>query len=142
MPTTTYVPELQYPQIIRRPLASQDTSSDSAFHTVAKWIHTCSHGHDRCSKPLAGRLPKRVLEISQSYVFLREYHDKRAKYACLSHCWGNTGAALQLTANTLDAMKIGLATSNLPRTSKEAAEACVKLGISYLWIDAMCKSCL
>ncbi|KAF2026075.1 HET-domain-containing protein, partial [Setomelanomma holmii] len=58
--------------------------------------------------------------------------------ACLSHCWGKKGAALQLTPDTVDTLRSGVARAELPKTFRDAAEIFEKLGIHFLWIDAMC----
>ncbi|KAH7386841.1 heterokaryon incompatibility protein-domain-containing protein, partial [Phaeosphaeria sp. MPI-PUGE-AT-0046c] len=61
-----------------------------------------------------------------------------ATYACLSHCWGKTGAALQLRKTTFESLKHGVAVEKLPKTFREAMKICKELGIRFIWIDALC----
>jgi hypothetical protein len=70
--------------LVKRPLPSQDTSSAQSFETINTWISDCFTKHDKCSKHTVSPLPKRVLEIRGSHVYLRETLSLSAKYACLS----------------------------------------------------------
>ncbi|KAH7086718.1 tol protein, partial [Paraphoma chrysanthemicola] len=71
-------------------------------------------------------------------VYLREYLGQEATYACLSHCWGKEGPALQLTSHKVGELKCGVARAHLPRTFQDAVDICGKLNIKFLWIDALC----
>ncbi|KAH7068668.1 heterokaryon incompatibility protein-domain-containing protein [Paraphoma chrysanthemicola] len=124
----------------KRPLVLRDTSSEHAFQMVSNWLQECSHNHNRCYKDKISCLPKRVLKITKTTVILREHVESStpAKYACLSHCWGKQGPALQLKSETMDQLQSGVARELLPRTFKDAVEICERLGIYFLWIDAMC----
>ncbi|KAH7087535.1 heterokaryon incompatibility protein-domain-containing protein, partial [Paraphoma chrysanthemicola] len=70
-------------------------------------------------------------------VFLREQNIE-GTYACLSHCWGSQGPALQLTQESMNLFMTGVARCQLPNTFRDAVEICSNLNISYLWIDALC----
>jgi len=96
--------------------------------------------HEHCPPRLTSRLPKRVLKITADHVYLREIPNVSAPYACLSHCWGPYGPAIKLTADTVELLHKGYATSELPKTFRDAVNVCRRLGIDYLWIDALCKS--
>lgn len=123
-------------------LPSGDTSSSKAFDTIRGWMDTCVAKHTvYCPGKLTKRLPKRVLELTDSHFYLRELSTAESIYACLSHCWGEDGPVLQLRSHNLDGMKNGIPISNLPRTFSEAMSICLRLGIRYVWIDALCKSC-
>ncbi|KAH7074576.1 heterokaryon incompatibility protein-domain-containing protein [Paraphoma chrysanthemicola] len=90
-----------------------------------------------CKKSTITKLPKRILEIVDDRIFLRE-QDIEGVYACLSHCWGSQGPALQLTHESMKLFKAGIARSQLPKTFRDAIEICGNFNIGYLWIDAMC----
>lgn len=96
--------------------------------------------HKHCVQRTAISLPKRILEITDEYVFLREQPGILAPYACLSHCWGLDGPAVKLTAETFGRLRGGLKTSDLPKTFGDAVEVCRHLGIYYIWIDALCET--
>ncbi|KAF2447590.1 HET-domain-containing protein [Karstenula rhodostoma CBS 690.94] len=137
--STADVPvEPQWSTIVQRSFLLQDTSSEYAFQIVSKWLHDCLQSHDRCSIYKTARLPKRILELTATTVLLRENLNRPAAYACLSHCWGEKGPALRLTSNTIDTLRSGVARAQLPETFKDAVEICDRLGIHFIWIDAMC----
>lgn len=119
---------------------SQDTSSEQAYKTLRGWIANCFETHKKCSKSTVVGLPKRVIEISGQNVFLRETQGIQARYACLSHCWGSKGAALQLTSATIEILKGGISRTRLPKTFSDATTICDRLDIHYIWIDAICGS--
>jgi len=123
-----------------RSLPSGDTSSPEAFHCLKGWIDDCIHHHQRCRNVVTQwKPPKRILEIKRRRVFLRETPMASINYACLSHCWGPDGVPFKLTNANLSSMQAGLAFSLLPKTFYDAVQVCVRLNITYLWIDALCE---
>jgi hypothetical protein len=61
----------------------------------------------------------------------------RARYACLSYCWGST-QTLKTTTQTLEAHKSQIIWEDLPKTFKDAINYTLRLGINYLWVDSLC----
>jgi hypothetical protein len=131
--------EPQWSTIAQERLTSGDTSSEVAFDMVTSWIAECLANHSRCSKNNLSSLPKRIIEIFDDRVYLREMGGAQQKYASLSHCWGEKGAALQLTNATIGTLKDGFPRNMLPRTFRDATEICSRLGICFIWIDAICE---
>jgi hypothetical protein len=131
--------EVQWSNIKTHALPSRDTSSELAYLKMEAWIESCLRDHEHCRKSRSSQLPKRVLEISGSFVYLRESQEKRGRYACLSHCWGEKGPSLRLNQTADDALRRGITKAELPRPFADAIEVCSKLCIPYLWIDALCK---
>ncbi|KAI2828337.1 hypothetical protein CBS147343_2564 [Aspergillus niger] len=76
---------------------------------------------DRASKPV---LVDRPEEISP--------------YCALSYCWGATQANLKTTKETLINHYHHIDKDHLPKTVQDAVEVCWRLGIKYLWVDALC----
>ena len=107
---------------------------------IQDWTTNCLEHHEHCIQQSATQLPKRILKITADRIFLQEQPNSLAPYACLSHCWGPSGPAIKLTADTIGRLCGGLVTSDLPKTFRDAVEVCRHLGIYYLWIDALCKS--
>lgn len=70
-----------------------------------------------------------------TYVHLSR--GQKAPYAALSYCWGGS-QPVTLTAHTMTGMLGGLATSTLPATIQDAIIVTRKLGLRYLWVDALC----
>ncbi|PQE20746.1 heterokaryon incompatibility protein [Rutstroemia sp. NJR-2017a BBW] len=62
-----------------------------------------------------------------------------APYACLSYCWGTDldNNVKTLKANLKQHLD-GILISVLPKTIQDAVLVCQRLGIRYLWVDALC----
>ncbi|KAK8087399.1 hypothetical protein PG994_002373 [Apiospora phragmitis] len=60
------------------------------------------------------------------------------RYATLSHCWDPNGVAIKLLSSNIDTFLLQIPWSILPLTFQEAILAATRLGIEYIWIDALC----
>ena len=70
-----------------------------------------------------------------AYVHLSS--GQKAPYAALSYCWGGP-QPITLTKLTKRDMLRGIATSTLPQTIQDAITVTRKVGLRYLWVDALC----
>lgn len=59
------------------------------------------------------------------------------RYVTLSHCWG-TSYRVTLTKNNLPKFEQSIQLKRLPRTFQDAIQLTRKLGVQYLWVDALC----
>ena len=103
----------------------------------------CDSKHSCFQSPSERQLPTRVLDLSsdssnKALVRLLVTSSERARYACLSHCWGKSPAMTKTTTNSLDAHTRGIKVPDLPQTFQDAIDIVRRLGIRYLWIDALC----
>ncbi|KAM7220111.1 Heterokaryon incompatibility protein (HET) domain containing protein [Rhypophila decipiens] len=86
------------------------------------------------------KYPLRVLNVqydSGKQVRLEFRAGSLSKYAALSYCWGGH-QALTATKLTLEALESGVPSSMLPTCLADAAKLTARLGLSYLWVDALC----
>jgi hypothetical protein len=102
--------------------------------------------HKKCRKAMKrvghNTAPTRLLctrhsSHGQLYTVPREEHPD---YAALSYCWGNSRHQVEAKttiANVHD-RHCGMDFSQLPQTIKDAIEVCRSLGLTYLWVDALC----
>lgn len=64
------------------------------------------------------------------------------RYIALSYCWGSHLWAERstpiLTASSLETMKTAIRMTDLPQTIHDAVVITRRLGIRYLWVDALC----
>lgn len=63
------------------------------------------------------------------------------RYAALSYCWGPKDEAdkqLKTTRSTIQDRMARIEFGHLPPTVADAVQVCRKLGIRYLWVDALC----
>lgn len=126
--------------IVTRPLHFEDPASDEALQEARVWIDECLTSHSYCHDTNESPLPKRVLELSAYTMTLKEDVSPRYQhYICLSHCWGPRGPSTQLRHSTAASLKQGLPIASLPKTFSDAVKVCLKLGIKYIWIDALCE---
>jgi hypothetical protein len=111
-------------------------NSAEAFDRATFWLNSCNRGHDCYHQ--SSPLPTRVLQISSDgKVNLYVSKGERVLYVTLSYCWGapqpqkTTSINLQNYVESIDV-------STLPRTISDAIEVVRKLGVRYLWVDALC----
>lgn len=112
------------------------------------WINTCRDQHGNCKGEQGGsRMPTRILDLSgsiESDFVLRATVSggEDAEYACLSYKWGNTTTRLDVNFANLAKFMFDRPMSpqdrRLPPTFRDAIKVARSIGISYLWIDALC----
>jgi Heterokaryon incompatibility protein (HET) len=115
---------------------------DKSFEKVKQLIDNCDT-HPSCH-PATAVLPTRVIDLwpdeSPRPGRLRLYESDRvtARYATLSYCWGGpqTFLATRETYRTL--IDDGFDVEDLPPTIQDAICTTRRLGIRYLWVDALC----
>jgi hypothetical protein len=78
------------------PTISGNTASEESMAWVRRLLDNCIKSHSGCSQQHVPNLPTRVLEIGSDDVKptfrLLCSPSTKARYACLSHCWGNSRA--------------------------------------------------
>lgn len=64
----------------------------------------------------------------------------KARYAILSYCWGSSSAiqSARTLQSNLSSRLSGFSLSDLPKTLKDSVILTRRLGIPYIWIDAIC----
>ncbi|KAF4982268.1 hypothetical protein FZEAL_2054 [Fusarium zealandicum] len=127
-------------QIRPLPEVCTDHLSNEALAFMRACIRTCHESHQLCSQVEAG-LPTRLLDVGQAgedHIRLIECEPgMTARYAALSYCWGSNATTKTLAGN-MNAMKSGIALTDLPPTYVDAIVLTRNLGVRYLWIDALC----
>ncbi|KIW23170.1 uncharacterized protein PV07_11390 [Cladophialophora immunda] len=114
------------------------TDSAESYRFLNQWLDECNSRH-QCATPEPPCLPKRVLKLQRDRVHLYlSQENEKARYATLSHRWGNFDENFVLELTNLDSLTKDIAWSQLPKTAQDAVEICRKLGIEYLWIDSLC----
>jgi hypothetical protein len=112
-------------------------------------------GRMRCARSQCGSemtsseiIPTRIINVgisaSKDLIRLIESKDitsepKESRYIALSYCWSpkTTRPSITTTASTLAQRKRGMDYNELPKTFQDAILMTRKLGIRYLWIDAL-----
>jgi hypothetical protein len=122
---------------------------------VSKTAEDCYNVHGVCSKSFCPTtsvdglaeppfLPRRVIDVGDgdaklvSSVYLHESTPgERARYVTLSHRWGKR-IDQRTTRQNVMSRRNGIATELLPKSFQDAVTVTRKLGVRYLWIDAIC----
>ncbi|KAK7212327.1 hypothetical protein V2G26_019505 [Clonostachys chloroleuca] len=104
------------------------------------WISECRESHADC-RPLRKYHdgPRRLIRISDDAVRLVESDswDETPEYATLSYSWGSVPFT-KLTRETLSSFLCEIPFEMLPKTFHDAIRLTRMLGLSYIWIDALC----
>lgn len=106
----------------------------------------CLETHDHPSGTTEGdhpELPTRVLKVSSTSApgtvqLYCSHPQESAPYAALSYCWGSLTQSIQLKEKTFSDLVNGLPVSDFPKTIIDAINITRKLGLKYLWVDALC----
>jgi len=123
-----------------------DPTSQVVFDTAKAWIRTCRRSHKRCQigdETGLSPLPTRVIDVGTSDAPTVRLHvtgsgelAERGEYACLSYCWG--GDQFKTLLGNLEALKKEIPIARLSLTVADAVEVIRRLGLRYLWVDALC----
>lgn len=133
-------------------LARLFTGSQFHVERAKRWIHECQETHDcdsssyfpegveRWSKD---RLPRRLVYIgteSENPRIVEVYEEKPIAFAAFSHCWGPQGLPVEAKTliATLKEREMSIPIHTLPRSFREAIVFSRRLGLDYIWIDALC----
>ncbi len=125
-----------------RPIET-DAAGDKAFDFARACLSECLSTHEDCKTQEPVLLPSRVMDIGTEQGCQRcklhetDPHGEIGSYAALSYCWGGPQAFFASTTS-LERLKSGFLLANLPQTIKDAVEVTRKLGLRYLWVDALC----
>ncbi|KAL7658267.1 hypothetical protein ACMYSQ_004400 [Aspergillus niger] len=125
--------------------------SEKNFSALHKWLNDCIKHHKKCKRSFSGEvhdeqsspplLPRRVIYTGSvddcRSPRLEEGGGRRGKYFTLSHRWGKRKLSFT-TSSTLADNYRRLALETLPCTFRDAILATRRLGIRYIWIDALC----
>ncbi|KAI3319883.1 HET-domain-containing protein [Xylariaceae sp. AK1471] len=119
------------------------TDSDQSFLNASEWLLNCLTRHAACISaegPLPN-LPTRVIDVgppdgSQELV-LRPGRGLQGRYIALTHRWG-VSVTMKSTKQSLSEWLKCIKFQCLTKVMQDAVTVTRKLGIRYLWIDALC----
>ncbi|KAE9369875.1 HET-domain-containing protein, partial [Stipitochalara longipes BDJ] len=116
--------------------------SDANFELARRWLRECLSSHPLCGATSASPLPTRLIDIGndislQTLRLCTPAAGASGRYAALSYCWGIAQNNILTKTNLKDKTE-NIPLSDLPKTIRDAVEITQKLGLQYLWIDALC----
>ena len=133
-----------------RELPVCDSSFVHRSDQIKSWVDRCLSQHVECSKVGYGgphtneySIPKRLLKLSGKVSYptarLQVEGGRRDKYVALSYCWGTQVHPYStLTESRHKGFEEEIEVQNLPIIYQDAIKTTLSLGLSHLWIDALC----
>ncbi|VUC37104.1 unnamed protein product [Clonostachys rosea] len=103
------------------------------------WISQCRDSHQDCRPVWKREGPRRLIGIADDTVRLVESDswDEIPEYATLSYSWGRVPFT-KLTRETFSSFLQEIPLESLPQTFQDAIRLARALGLSFIWIDALC----
>ena len=138
-----------------------NTRSSETFQFIEECLEECCKTHDCAQGALAlpieefeknstqssTEYPTRLIEVSPSSephlestdVRLVDIESRCPRYMTLSHCWGEGLADESKTlCSNLSERKSRISLHSLSPTFRDAVEIARRVGVRYIWIDALC----
>ncbi|KAH8911515.1 HET-domain-containing protein [Coniochaeta sp. PMI_546] len=122
----------------------EDTSTGSATNlSLAKqWLQNCIHNHDLCTEVIAQQQnkfhPRRLINLEDpKKPFLQVMSGSTVPYVALSYAWGE-GYRFLTFKKDYDQFQTCLPVEKFPRTFKGAMRVAELIGVTHIWIDAIC----
>jgi hypothetical protein len=129
----------------------QNNVLDGCLDFIKDTLVGCAAEHKNCNAATTPLLPKRLLEVRfrvDEGLSMRLIDDAATvidndiNYCALSYCWGSDSviksSMLSMTKANIHELANWFPTSRLPPIFHDAAVVVNKLGLRYLWIDALC----
>ena len=127
-------------QIVGRPIQA-DPGSEESILMIQDWIRECNESHSKCHRPTKTMLPSRVIDVGSSDGLseprLVISNGRFGQYIALTHVWGGLVPVRTIKGNLAQHL-FQLPLSSLPPNFRDAVIITRKLGLQYLWIDALC----
>lgn len=137
----------------QRLLSAQDQASGGnsddcvvciMLNQAHQYTNDCLTSHDSCKEHQTFLLPSRVLDLGRGDPFANislsinsKDNPRTGQYVALSYCWGESRNTLT-TVDNIEERKRDIELSSLPKTIRDAVYITRRLGIQYLWVDALC----
>lgn len=122
--------------------SDKDPGSQTSLAIASDWLRDCLENHDSCNPPPEFRWPpKRLInvgnETQKPFMVEIPLGSSRLRWVSLSYCWGDQ-PALKLTPETMEMLRSGISLDRFDPTIRDAILITRALGITYIWIDALC----
>lgn len=120
----------------------KDPVSKKSFGIASRWLKNCLESHSSCRPPTEfQKPPRRLIHVgnkTQNPFLVETFPDlQHVEWLSLSYCWGGQPSE-KLTNDTMNELKNGKPLTAFDATIQDAVLVTRALGISYIWIDALC----
>jgi hypothetical protein len=113
-----------------------EEESESCWALIKSWLSRCE-SHGECSQIQTRELPTRLIDIHALKLVDATSCSINSRYVTLSHSWGGQLFS-KLATETLSHFMSEGGLQSLPKTFEDAIYVTRRLGMRYLWIDAIC----
>ncbi|KAK8079477.1 hypothetical protein PG997_007295 [Apiospora hydei] len=119
---------------------SKSAASEDAYQFIYKHLQECETSpwaHENCTT--GAFMPTRLVEISgpETFRVVQLPSATATRYTALSYCWGS-GSFFKATKSTIYDLGKENNFCELPAVLRDAITITHKLGVTYIWIDALC----
>ena len=126
-------------------ILTMTTKSRSSWEQALEWLNPCCELHKLCKMKTSKKpfRPTRLIDVGRTEggdslrLAMAASEGFSDEYIALSYRWG-TSPGLRLTCTTFDQFRLGMPYESLPRTIQDAIYITRKLGVRWLWVDALC----
>jgi hypothetical protein len=126
-------------------LDTQNTGQEQCFHAMRKWLNVCLSEHGLCKRAKEANksphLPTRLIGVRDGLRLITtaalNTPKGETRYATLSHKW-RQDRSIQLLRSNLETLSARIEPESLPPVFGDAVHVVRRLGIDYIWIDALC----
>lgn len=120
----------------------KDPASKRSLGVASRWLKNCVESHSSCRPPTElQKPPRRLIHVgneTQNPFLVETFPDlQHVEWLSLSYCWGGE-PSMKLTNETMNGLKNGIPLNGFDATIQDAVLVTRALGISYIWIDALC----
>jgi len=123
---------------------SENTSSPGTLALASDWLRSCLTEHEDCTNITDADdpfLPSRVIEISggdpKTVKLCEHVANMRARYMCLSYCWGGADF-IRTTTASIQSHLSGIPLERLPAVFRDFIQVARTFQVRYVWIDSLC----
>ncbi|KAJ4291028.1 hypothetical protein N0V90_010225 [Kalmusia sp. IMI 367209] len=124
-----------------------NSEEDDCFLLAKEWLNDCLRLHGSSCQGEVVELPDRLVDVGPTdgsgtlrLIATKETNLANAqslRYAALSYCWGKD-TFLTTQSSTLPRFMASIVWDALPKTVRDAIIVTRRLGVRYLWVDALC----
>ncbi len=123
-------------------MIENDPCSKESLAIASSWLKHCLKNHDTCKPPAEFQKPPRRLinvgiETQNPFLVETSPGSRQLEWLSLSYCWGGE-PSMKLTTDTVDMLRHGIPLTKFDPTIRDAILVARALGITYIWIDALC----
>jgi hypothetical protein len=124
---------------------SKHTSDEVCFKQIQKWLQTCTLQHTMCQQTTSpsetSYMPARLISVHEEphlvVIASETLRSRCIRYATLSHRWTQATTAKLLRSN-ISEFSQKIHTTCLTPVFRDAISTARRLGLQYIWIDALC----